>query len=178
MKLLGICDSGFSESLMSLMNAHDHADFHVKSKRHGTDLLKIIDHVFHDCNLVLAGANLDSISDVCNALDWLTNFNLSALNISWALKERNDEIIYRLRQIQKKGTSIFCAKNERLPYPWSEFIGIGKEEQSDEIDWLDIRGSSVSCAIHSALFMKRICEGKDKIMINHFTNLDQLNLQI
>lgn len=175
MKTLAVCDTGFSSEILNLKHIYGYKDFGSKSKEHGTLVVKTIISVNPNCNLILAGIDIDSIESVLKALEWIRQMNPYILNISWVTKNKDQKIIDALKKIANSGTKVFCAKNDIFKYPWSEFIGIDSSIEKDNAPNIAAKGSSISCAIYSA---KQFGEtGKNNIFFpNKMGN--QINLQL
>lgn len=175
MKTLAVCDTGFSSEILNLKNIYRYKDFGSKSKEHGTLVVKTIMSINPNCNLVLAGIDIDSTESAVEALEWIFQINPYILNISWVTKDKDQKIIDVLKKISDSGTKVFCAKNDIFKYPWSEFIGVDSSIEKDNAPNIAAKGSSISCAIYSAKQFGEI--EKNNIFFSDKVS-NQLNLQL
>lgn len=166
---VGIIDTGINPLLHSFKTSKMTVkEFGNISQRHGTHIASTILDIAPEVNIVFAGGTLDSFAKLEDMIDWIAEFKLDVLNLSFTFKEENQAIIDKLKAIASKGTLVVCAHASKSLYPWSvkEFISAGSQgEFKAPEEWMTysstgyrtvMKGSSTSAAITSGL----CCLGK------------------
>ena len=181
---IGVSDSGIdynrTEFKNSLREYKQYGESYNYSSIHGNHICGILFSASNQpgiitgfcpmCTSYIAGVGLkgvESIENLANGLEWLSNFKIDILNLSLACDKNNERIFACLKKMSENGTWIFSSFSEKRLYPWSyDFVNSVGYQMNHLIDFCAtpecksiglsyknsaIRGSSVSCALVSGV---------------------------